>query len=195
MILFWLSKGVNTKNVRNPKRKRTRKRSKGVIKTSSYKITKNGVHSFVGNKTVRKDRSATPVHALSVPVLPPDTPSVSKVSTKVLNEPMDDSEEIAVLDTVIQMGKCVCDQAEFELTEENGPALRYTTKTGVALTPIRMPSLSEDGNECPDDIRNNLAIESCKSVQYVCVDGKAGLTVHPGCRQLWTAIELTPKVV
>ena len=81
----------------------------------------------------------------------------------------------------------------FKLTEESGPALRYTTKKGVALTPIRMPSLSDDSEDCPDATRKYL--ESCKSVEYVRVDGKPGLTVHQGHCHFWTAIELTPEVV
>ena len=151
------------------------------------------MNASVGVEAVRKDRPDTPVRAPSVPVLPPDTPSVSRAGASVPDEPMDDSEELAVLDTVIQMGECVCDHAEFQLTEESGPALRYTTKKGVALTPIRMPSLSEDSEDCPDATRKYL--ESCKSVEYVRVDGKPGLTVHRGCCRFWTAIELTPEVV
>ena len=155
--------------------------------------TNNGVNASVGVEAVGKDRPATPVHALSFPVLSPDTPSVCRAGASVPDEPMDDSEELAVLDTVIQMGECVCDHAEFQLTEESGPALRYTTKKGVALTPIRMPSLSEDSEDCPDATRKYL--ESCKSVEYVRVDEKPGLTVHRGRCRFWTAIEWTPEVV
>ena len=74
--------------------------------------------------------------------------------------------------------ECVCDHAEFQLTEKSGLALRYTTKKGVALTPIRIPSLSEDSEGCPDATRKYL--ESYKSVDYVHIDGKPGLTVHRG---------------
>lgn len=41
----------------------------------------------------------------SVPVLPPDTPTVSKAGANVLDAPMDDNEdELAVLNKVIQVG-------------------------------------------------------------------------------------------
>ena len=153
------------------------KRSKGLVQTFPYQTTNNGVNASVGVEAVGKDQPATPVRVPSVPVLSPDTPSGSRAGASVPDEPMDDSEELAVLDTVIRMSECVCDHDEFQLTEESGPALRYTTKKGVvALTPIRMPSLSEDSEDCPDATRKYL--ESCKSVEYVRVDGKPGLTVH-----------------
>ena len=184
VTLFWPFEGVNTKNIKNPmKRRRARKRSKGLVQTFPYQTTNDRVNASVGVETVGKDRPATPVRAPSVPVLPPDTPF--RAGASVPDEPMDDGEELAVLDTVIHV--------EFQLTEESGPALRYTTKKGVALTPIRMPSLSEDSEDCPDATRKYL--ESCKSVEYVRVDGKPGLTVHQGRCCFWTAIELTPEVV
>ena len=40
----------------------------------------------------------------------------------------------------------MCFQAEFGLGDI-GPALRYRTTTGMALTPIRMASLNEDGED------------------------------------------------
>ena len=137
VTLFWPSEGVNMKNIKNPKkRRRTRKRSKGLVQTFLYQTTNDGVNASVGVEAVGEDQPATPVRA-SVPVLPPNTPFVSRAGASVPDEPMDDSEELAVLDTVIQMGECVCDHAEFQLTEESGPALRYTTKKQGEVNELR----------------------------------------------------------
>ena len=90
--------------------------------------------------------------------------------------------------------ECVCDHAEFQLTEKSGLALRYTTKKGVALTPIRIPSLSEDSEGCPDATRKYL--ESYKSVDYVHIRRwEARTHCTPRCCCFWTTIKLTPEVV
>ena len=51
----------------------------------------------------------------------------------------------------------------------------------MALTPIRMASLNEDGEDSFNDKESTRKYpESCKSAEYVCVDGKPGLTLHWG---------------
>ena len=75
--------------------------------------------------------------------------------------------------------------------ESVGPALRLTTKEGVALTPIRMANLDEEASLG----RCKKVLASCKSVGYVCVDGRPGLCLHRGCCRFWTAVEVTPEVV
>ena len=72
---------------------------------------------------------------------------------------------------MVQLGNNLCQHAEFVLEESVGPVLRLTTKEGVALTPIRMTNLDdEDEDGGKEGARKYLA--SCKSVKYVCVNGR-----------------------
>ena len=69
--------------------------------------------------------------------------------------------------------------------------LKYRTKTGLAITPIKMPNLDED-----DDNSSAMKyLKSCKVIEYVHVDGKPGLTLQRGHCRFWTSVVVTPEVV
>ena len=87
-------------------------------------------------------------------------------------------------------GECVCDHAEFQLTEESGLALRYTTKKGVTQAPNRMPSLSEDSEDSLDATRKYL--ESYKKCRLCACRWQARTHCTLRCCRFWTTIELTP---
>ena len=100
----------------------------------------------------------------------------------------------AVLDRVVQLGGCVHDDSEFIMEKNIGPSLRYTTGSGLALTPVRMLNLEEDEGQSESG-ESSEYLKSCKSVEYLRVDGRPGLTIHRGRCRFWTAIEVTPEVI
>ena len=66
--------------------------------------------------------------------------------------------------------------------------LKYWTKTGLAITPIKMPNLDEDDDD------NSSAMKypkSCKAIEYVRVDGKPRLTLQRGRCRFWTSVVVT----
>ena len=101
----------------------------------------------------------------------------------------------AVLDRIVQSGQKVYENAKFVLEENVGPALKFTDRGGgIALTPIKLHNLGDDGDEMDDDsLKSHL--QRCKTIEYVQVDGQPGLMLHRGRCRFWTAIEVTPEVV
>ena len=65
-------------------------------------------------------------------------------------------------------------------------------KTGLAITPIKMPNLDEDDDDNSSAMNY---LESCKAIEYVRVDGKPGLTLQRGRCGFWTSVVVTPEVV
>ena len=132
------------------------------------------------------------------PHLPPDTPSVSHKKIHLYSdsdEDVNDEDNPAILNRIVQCGQNIYDEAEFVLEEGIGPVLKFADKGGgVALTPIKMPNLDDEENEIDDDDANKY-LKACKSIEYVQVDGRPGLTLHRGCHRFWTAIAVTPDVV
>ena len=85
------------------------------------------------------------------------------------------------------------DSAERFVLQESGPVLKYWTKTGLAITPIKMPNLDEDNDDNSSAMKY---LKSCKAVEYVRVDGKPGLTgLQRGRCRFWTSVVVTPEVV
>ena len=112
------------------------------------------------------------------PRLPPNTPSVSHKKKTHLDsdsdEDVNDEDNPAILDRIVQCGQNVNGEAEFVLEEGIGPALKFAEKGGgVALTPIKMPNLDDKENEMDDDnakkysetpvIRPSIIHQTCKS--------------------------------
>ena len=87
------------------------------------------------------------------------------------------------------------DSAEFVL-QESGPVLKYRTKSGLAITPIKKPNLDEDDDDNSSAMKY---LKSCKAIEYVRVDGKPGLTLSEllqrGRCRFWTSVVVTPEVV
>ena len=202
MSLFWPSGGAKVINARKKRRpRRCRQTTQAKTSQSIAKPDESGERHLAHNCSVgvwamQNDLLATPDDAPSVPVLalPSDMSSVSRAADNVLDMSVDSDEELAVLDRVVYSLVALCSQAEFEL--DTGPALRYRTTRGMALTPIRMASLSEDGEDSPKDEESTRKyLESCKSVEYVRVDGKPGPTLHRGQCHFWTSIVVTSEVV
>ena len=71
--------------------------------------------------------------------------------------------------------------------------LKYRTKSGLPITPIKMPNLDEDDDDNSSAMKY---LKSYKATEYVRVDGKPGLTglQHGRCR-FWTYVVVTPEVV
>ena len=71
------------------------------------------------------------------------------------------------------------------MLQESGPVLKYQTKTGLAITPIKMPNLDEDDDDNSSAMNY---LKSCKAIEYVRVDGKPGLTLQRGRCRFWTCL-------
>ena len=198
MSLFWPSRGAKKKRCPRRRRQTTQAKSSQSIAKPEDSGERDSAHNCsVGVGPVQNNPLAIPDGAPSIPVpaLPPDTPSVSRAVDNVLNVSEGYDEELAVLDKVVQVGSTVCSQAEFEL-RDTGPALRFRTTRGMALTPIRMASLDEVGEDSLiDEESTRKYLESCKSAEYVRVDGKPGLTIHRGRCRFWTPIVVSSEVV
>ena len=80
------------------------------------------------------------------------------------------------------------DSAEFVL-QESGPVLKYRTKTGLAITPIKMPNLDEDDDDNSSAMKY---LKSYKAIEYVHVDGRPGLTLQRGRCRFWTSNSCDP---
>ena len=94
---------------------------------------------------------AANVNEVQAPFLPPDTPLVSKLR-HVKEEDACCDDDPPVLDRIVQSGQKVYENAEFVLEENVGPALKFTDRGGgLALTPIKLHNLGDDGDEMDDD--------------------------------------------
>ena len=129
--------------------------------------------------------------------LPPDTPSTSVIlSGKKENENDEENEDLAVLDKVFHTGQHVSEETEYVCSDEIGPALKFETKRGMCLTPIRLVGI-EDDDDCEEQGEETSTakyLQSCKGIEYVRVNGKPGLNLHRGRCRFWTAISVTPEV-
>jgi hypothetical protein len=133
--------------------------------------------------------------------LPPDTPSTSVILSDCLgkkeNENDEENEDLAVLDKVFHTGQHVSEETEYVCSDEIGPALKFETKRGMCLTPIRLVGI-EDDEDCEEEGEETSTakyLQSCKGIEYVRVNGKPGLNLHRGRCRFWTAISVTPEVV
>ena len=164
---------ISTKKKRHHRRGRqtTQAKTSQSIAKSDASGERDSLHNCsVGIEAVQNDLLATPDGAPYVLVLalPPDMPSISRTVDKVLDVLVDSDEELVVLDRVVQVGGTVYSQAEFELGD-TGPALRYRSTSGMALTPVRMASLSKDGEDSPNDEESTRKyLKFCKSVECAC---------------------------
>ena len=62
------------------------------------------------------------------------------------------------------------------------------------MIPIKMLDPDDEQNEMNDDSARKY-LKACKSVEYMRVDGRPGLTLHRGPCRFWTAIIVAPNVV
>ena len=62
------------------------------------------------------------------------------------------------------------------------------------MIPIKMLDPDDEQNEMNDDSARKY-LKACKSVEYMRVDGRPGLTLHRGPCRFWTAIVVAPNVV
>ena len=194
--LFWPSgSAVKKQKKRRLRRRWTRKKAKSTEDNPSeatecclQQEKATGKGGLACEVTIPNN---APTEPPTCPSLPPDTPSISKVGNNSDTDAQSESEELAVLDKVVHIGQNVFDSAEFVL-QESGPVLKYRTKTGLAITPIKMPNLDED-----DDVNSSAMeyLKSCKAIEYVRVDGKPGLTLQRGRCRFWTSVVVTPEVV
>ena len=213
LSLFWPTEGVNG-NDRRQKKKRTRKHRKSVRTEQKLEVNPlSASRPASSNVTPKPACSDTffpvPAQMTSRLALPPDTPTVSASDCDynhdmIPNDEDDSDNESAVLDKVVQVGQHLSDNAEFVIEDSIGPALKFTTKSGMCYTPIRIPGLEDDVGLSEEDKVEDTAhhvasvqryLQSCKSVEYVRVDGKPGLTLHRGRCQFWTSLAVTPEVI
>ena len=143
------------------------------------KATEKG--SLAGEATTPNN---APTETPTCSLLPPDTPSISIVENNSNTDAQSDSEEPAVLDKVVHIGQNVFDSVEFVL-QESGPVLKYWTKTGLAITPTKMPNLDEDDDDNSSEMKY---LKSCKAIEYVRVDGRPGLTLQRCRCRFWTSV-------
>ena len=79
-----------------------------------------GKGSLAGKVTTPNN---APTKAPTCPLLPPDTPSISKEGNNSDTDAQSESGELAVLDKVVHIGQNGFDSAEFVL-QESGPVLK-----------------------------------------------------------------------